>query len=275
LTKTRTSTASGRTLAWEGLFNARDLGGLPTAGGGRIRWGALVRSDLLPRLTPAGQQALVDHGVRILIDVRFPEEVAQDWDAYPFQSVATGEDRPIYLNVPFNTGREPNRRAEIKAAYAAAQSREELNRVDIDANQTGIAAIATAIARAPDGGVLVHCHGGKDRTGVIVALLLSLVGVTDDVIADDYALTNANLAPIIAEWLDRMSSEPAERERLVRLATPSREAMLDTLLHVRTRYGGAESYLRNGGVVHDDIERLKDRLVERPALPDGGHLPPR
>ena len=136
-----------RSLAWEGLFNARDLGGLPTADGGQIRWGALVRSDLLPRLTPAGQAALLEHGVSTLVDVRFPDEVAHDWDAYPFQEVQRGARLPQYLNVPFNTGRNPEdelRRSTL--AYAAAESREELNRLDIDLNERGLAAIMTAIA---------------------------------------------------------------------------------------------------------------------------------
>jgi protein tyrosine/serine phosphatase len=256
--------ARSRILGWEGLFNARDLGGLPAAGGGRIRWGALVRSDMLPRLTQAGQAALVDHGIRTVVDVRFPEEVVLDWDAYPFQGDAASGDAPRYLNVPFNTGRGQDGEEEIRQAYQTATSREELNRLDIDLNQAGVAAIVTAVARAPDGGVLVHCHAGKDRTGAVVAVLLSLVGVPDDVIADDYALTAVSLGPIISEWLDSMSSDPAERARLEGLARPSREAMLDTLGHLGRRHSGAEAYLRAGGVTPGDIERLRARLVERP-----------
>ncbi len=251
-----------RNLAWEGLLNARDLGGLPAADGRRIRWGALVRSDLLPRLTPAGQKALVGHGIKTLVDVRLPEEVAQDGDTYPFRGGLPDPDQPSYTNVPFNTSRGPDGDIEIRAAYQAAGSREELNRLDIDSHRRGLAAIAMTISRAPDGGVLVHCHAGKDRTGAIVAILLSLAGVPDEAIADDYAVTAANLSPLISEWLDSMSSDPAERERLTWLATPTRDAMLDTLRHVREQYGSAEAYLLGGGVTPEDIERLRERLLD-------------
>src|SRR5215216_3684747 len=74
-----------RILTWEGCFNVRDLGGLATSGGQHIRWGALVRSDIPTRLTEAGRLALVDHGVRTVVDLRFPGEVEDDWHAYPFQ----------------------------------------------------------------------------------------------------------------------------------------------------------------------------------------------
>ena len=106
----------------------------------------------------------------------------------------------------------------------------------------------------------MHCQAGKDRTGAVVAVLLSLVGVPDEVIADDYALTALSLAPLISEWLDGMSSEPAERARLERLADPSREAMLETLAHLRRRHGGAEAYLLAGG-----RQACRPRAPARPA----------
>ena len=66
----------------------------------------------------------------------------------------------------------------------------------------------------------------------------------DEDVADDYALTILNLAPLIAEWLDSIEHDPVERARLASLSTPSREAMLDTLAYVRERHGGPAAYLR-------------------------------
>lgn len=257
-------TSTSRILDWEGCFNVRDLGGLTTKGGGRTLIGALVRADVPTRLTPAGRAALVDHGVKTMVDLRFTHEVAIDWDIYPFQGPQDGPESVTvaYANVPFNTGRNAADDEGIHNAYRAATSRSELNRLDLDRNRPGIVAAVAAIANAAPGGVLVHCHAGKDRTGIVIALLLSLVGVSDDDIADDYARTAVNLEPLIVEWLDSVTDDATERERLRALAMPAREAMLDTLAHLCTRYESAETYLRDGGMSDAQIERLKARLLE-------------
>jgi protein tyrosine/serine phosphatase len=258
-----TPTDLSRVLDWGACLNVRDLGGLRTVDGGRLRRGALVRSDLLCRLTDASRRAPVDYGIRTIVDVRFPDEVAHDWDRYPLRDwqadASLGGLR--YLNLPFNalsTADLP----EARELYEAASTRGEINKLDIDYNQPSIAAIIAAIADAQPGGVLVHCHGGKDRTGMVVGLILALLGVPEEAIADDYALSNTNLEPILIEWLDGMGSDPAERNRLRVLATPSRDAMLDTLAHVRAVHGSGAAYLRAGGLTDVQVARLRGRLLE-------------
>jgi protein-tyrosine phosphatase len=258
------TSANSRVLEWDGCLNVRDLGGLRTSDGHRVQWGALVRSDLLCRLTDTGRSAPVAHGIRTIIDVRFPDEVAHDWDFYPFRDDAAAEAGvgPRYVNVPFNSHRAPIEDEGHHAKYDSAQSRGELNRLDLDTNQRGVAAIVAAIADAQPGGVLVHCHAGKDRTGIVVAVVLSLLGVADDDIAEDYALTMASFEPLIVEWLDHMSGDLAERDRLRQLATPSGEAMLEMLAHLAAVYVSAESYLQAGGLADDQVARLRGRLLE-------------
>ncbi len=259
---TRTEPATSRILDWEGCFNVRDLGGLRTATGDRLRWGALVRSDLPTRLTGAGREALVAHGVRSIIDVRFAEELDADGGRYPFRDA--GEDAPRRHHVPFHFSADDGPDSVRHAAYAAAQTRADLILLDLDLNQAGIGAAVAAIADAQPGGVMVHCHAGKDRTGIIVAIVLALLGVPDTDIAEDYALTQLTLAPLVEDWLNSLSQDPQERERLTALAWPSAEAMLAALEHLRTRYGGAADYLRAGGVTSEQLERLRTRLLEVP-----------
>jgi protein tyrosine/serine phosphatase len=247
----------GRLLDWDGVINARDSGGL-RAEGGQVRRGALVRSDVLNGLTRHGVTALTGHGVRTVIDVRAADEIAHDWARYPLKEHPTVG----YLNRPFTAGVETHMWDQVRAVYRAAQSREEINRADLDIHRWGITAIVAAIADAPAGGVLVHCHAGKDRTGIVIAVTLAAVGVSDDDIADDYALTQLVLEPLIADWLEHMSHDPVEQQRLRRLAEPRREAMLDTLAYLRQHYGGAAQYLLGAGMTAEQLERLRARLVE-------------
>jgi protein-tyrosine phosphatase len=258
---TLTERGSSRILDWEGCYNVRDLGGLATADGHRVRWGALVRSDLPTRLTDTGRQTLLAHGIRTVIDLRFESEVSRDWDLYPFQD-DLGQATVGYANVPFNHGRDPDLDEQVHAAYRSATSRMELNRHDIDWNQVGIATAVAAIADAPPGGVLVHCHAGKDRTGAVVALVLSMLGVADEDIADDYALTALTIEPLIVEWLNENSKDEEERAHLRALAMPVREAMLDTLAYTRERHGSAEAFLVAGGMTAQQVGALRTRLLE-------------
>src|SRR3954470_21641164 len=168
-----------RHLEWEGCFNVRDLGGLPLAGGGVTRWGAVVRADSLDDLTEAGWEALVAHGVRTVVDLRNPDE--RHYDSPPVRVVhvpldAT-EDREFWdvwengpqFGTPLYYGPHLERHPERSAAAVAA------------------------IADAPPGGVAFHCGGGRDRAGQGAALGLSLVGVPAAAVVADYALIDGRL----------------------------------------------------------------------------------
>ncbi|HUP82805.1 MAG TPA: tyrosine-protein phosphatase [Candidatus Limnocylindria bacterium] len=249
--------ANPRILDWEGVLNARDTGGIPAATG-VVRRGGLVRSGVLNGLTPAGVAALTAHGVRTVIDVRAADEVADHWDRYPLR------DHPLvgYRNISFTAGFDEAMRDQVRTVYGAAQSREEINRLDLDNHRAGIATIVGAIADAPEGGVLIHCHAGKDRTGLVVAIILSALGVSDEDIADDYALSQLVLDELVKEWFAYMGAAASEQGRLRTLADPSREAMLGTLAHLHLRYGSATDYLLGAGVTEDQLEKLRMRLVE-------------
>jgi protein-tyrosine phosphatase len=238
-----------RRLAWEGVLNARDLGGYVTADGRETRWAAVVRSDSLAALRPAGRQALLDYGVRSMVDLRLPEEVADHPN--PFAEPDTHGIAYANVSILDPAVPPPDEVSTLAADYMGI----------LDRYREAVAAVMRAIANAPEGGVLVHCAAGKDRTGLIAALLLGLVGVAPGTIAADYALTAECLRPRDEEWLENGPGDRAEREAWLRKFAPTAEVMLELLDHMDERYGGVEGYLRQAGVAPVDLARLRARLL--------------
>jgi protein-tyrosine phosphatase len=243
---------TARRLDWDGLINARDLGGYPTTDGGAIRPGALVRSDALSSLTETGIDALLAHGVRTVVDLRMPGEV----DERPNPFAEPGDHGITYHNVSFI---DPAAEAPTDVVTLAEDYQRMLGQFGPQ-----VADVVTTIARADDGGVLVHCAAGKDRTGLIVALLLGALDVAPEVIAEDYALTAANLQAEEARWLEDGPGLREEREATLGRWRARPEVMLEVLAHVDDRYGGAQEYLSAIGVAPDDLGRLRARLVDDP-----------
>ena len=214
-----------------------------------MRRGALVRSDQLCRLSDGGRAALVAHGVRTVIDLRNAAEAEKDPDPILHEH---GVD---YLLIPQQDDqlwRQPE---------WVARTRSERDALVLDRRAEHIAAMARAVANAVPGGVLIHCLAGKDRTGIAVAMLLGLVGVSEADIAADYSLSTANLAAELAAAL-AAAPDDEERARLERSYDASAETMLKTLAHLRVRHGGAKAYLIRAGLSDADIERIRVRLLD-------------
>jgi protein-tyrosine phosphatase len=238
-----------RQLAWEGCVNARELGGYPAADGRETRWGAVVRSDSPAALTAAGRAALADYGVRAIVDLRLPAELAD----HPNPFAEPGDHGIAYTNVSFI---DPAL-APPDAVTTLAEDYLQM----LDRYRHAVAEAITAVARAPEGVVLVHCAAGKDRTGLVAGLLLALVGVPAETVAADYAMTGEALRPQLEAWLESDPDERAEREALLARYAPTAEVMLEVLDQLTTRYGGVEPYLLEAGVSRDDLGRLRDRLL--------------
>jgi protein-tyrosine phosphatase len=242
-----------RLLDWEGGLNARDLGGYGTEDGRETRWGAVVRSAALGSLTGGGGAALAGYGVRAIVDLRLPDEL--DREPNPFAE--PGDHGIAYTNVSFidPAAAPPEEPTTLAEDYLRM----------LDRYRGGVADVMAAVAEAPEGGVLIHCAAGKDRTGLISALLLGLVGVPAATIADDYALTAELLRSRELEWLEHGPGERAEREAMVARFAPTAEVMLEVLAGLTGRWGGVEPYLLAAGVSPGDLERLRDRLLAPPS----------
>ena len=170
------------------------------------------------------------------------------------------------LHVPFVRASEEERQlvdAEVDAAVAAAPDHAAATRdvyvIFLEHFGANVASALRAVADAPEGGVVVHCAGGKDRTGLIAAFLLHLAGVDDETIAADYALSEARLRPRHERWF-AAAETPEELEQLERITRTPAETMRGLLAELGRRYGGVAAYLRSTGLTDDDLERARARL---------------
>nr|WP_062335071.1 tyrosine-protein phosphatase [Herbidospora sakaeratensis] len=228
-------------LSWDGCHNTRDLGGLPLHDGGQTPFGALVRSDNPERLTAAGWTAALAHGVRTVVDLR----EAHRPDLRPAHLTTVRIDLDDMADEAVWNHIFDNELDGTPLYY----------RYFLESKPAQCVAAATAVARAPEGGVLVHCELGRDRTGLIVMLLLSLAGVTPQAIADDYGLSTSRLVPLYAAW--GITDQTAEIEQILR----TKKTTLHAAVHDALDGFDAEAYLLAGGMDPADVKALKTRLT--------------
>lgn len=245
------------TLAWEGCRNARDVGGLATSYGETLRSGALIRADSLTYLTAEGVATVRAAGLSLVVDLRYPGEVLPGGVArtdHPYLEDARYRALPMF---------DPPT-SEVDPAVLDAMSLAELYCSILDRNGARITAAVRAIAAdGPPGPVVVHCVSGKDRTGIIVALILAVAGVPDEDIVADYAASYPLLADRMAADLAALGPMPDDvTDRRAGRQRTEPETMRTMLEHLDRRHGGPQAYLRENGMIEGEIDALRTFLLE-------------
>jgi protein tyrosine/serine phosphatase len=254
-----------RWIELDGAVNVRDLGALATDDGRATAEHRLLRGDNLQDLSESDVRTLVkDIGVTTVVDLRSPTEVESEG---PGPLTRVGSVRHEYLSVLPEVGR-----ATDAADALALRRRDGANVRYPDDPRCGyylgyledrpdrIVAALRSIARA-DGAALVHCAAGKDRTGVVVAMALSTVGVKREAVIADYAASAERVEAILSRlrssptYADDVDSTPAAEQ------TPRPETMAAFLDQLDVRYGGARGWLAARGFGPDDVEALRAKLV--------------
>jgi len=245
-----------RVLRWEGCYNVRDLGGLETASGGRTRHGSVVRADNVRRLTVAGWEEASRHGVRRVLDLRFDTEAVE-------QEALPGGIELVAVSL-FGTYDAEHARTYEERVRASTDVAPIFAAGYVRTLEEGSDRVASAVAAVADadasGTVVVHCFAGKDRTGIVTALLLSLAGVPDEVVASDYAASGPGVEILSQSWFDEAETDDELAFRRRMCASPA-AAMTGVLGWLRESHGGAESYLRGAGLTGAQVEALRHRLV--------------
>jgi protein-tyrosine phosphatase len=238
-----------REYAFSRVFNFRDIGGLAGLDGRTVRWRRLFRSDSLHGLCDDDREAFIALGIRTVLDLRRPYEVERDgrvpeWDGIAWRHIHP--DHREWSETPFEEGADLPR-------YLADRYR--------DLTEEGAAELAEAIDLVAEGDAaptVVHCVAGKDRTGVVCALTLSLLGVSDVDIATDYALSTAGFERYHA-WL--RAEDPDGTPPAPRWYQSPAQAMLLFLPELRARHGSVRDYLTGAGLDPSRIEALRAHLL--------------
>jgi protein-tyrosine phosphatase len=255
-------------MAWidlEGAVNVRDVGGMPTADGGETVYRRLLRSENLQELTAEDIALLVDEiGVTTVVDLRSTRELMTEGPA-PLDAVDGVQHAHHPVLKEFLDASDT-----VAAALLLTAQQEDAERYPDDL-MTGhylgylenrpeeVVGALRSIVTAP-GAAIVHCAAGKDRTGVIVALALSVAGVEPEVIVADYVATNERIEAII-ERLSRSKMYGGDVGRRPVSAHETRaETMRAFLQQLDARYGGVPKWLADNGFTADETAQLRDRL---------------
>jgi protein-tyrosine phosphatase len=248
-----------RHVPFEACFNFRDVGGYETADGHRVRWGAIYRSDSLQFLTAGDQEALGKLGVRTIVDLRSSAELAR-----AASRVVDLEDVAVHHVPLFEEHSLPFRRAELTSPEPPPGE----TYLAIAAEGGDAFAAAVRSVALGEHAVVFHCAAGRDRTGMLAAIVLSALGVPDETIVADYVLSDRAHEPAVA-WAETNAPELAAEfaslpDWLLHASPVVMQAFLDGL---RTRHGSIEGYLAAIGVGENVVGTLRRRLLEEPNAP--------
>ena len=244
-----------RHVALDALFNFRDLGGYAAAGGRRVRWRVLYRADGLHRLEGPDIASVAELGIATVLDLRTAAEL-DERGRFPVDEVPVD-----YRHLPLIPAIwDP---ATLPGHAPAEDFLTERYLEMLDVGQEAIVEALHVLASAEAYPAVFHCAAGKDRTGMLAAVILSLLGVDDDDVAADYGLSGEGMSRMVdwvrendPEWLEAMQDQPTAF-----LGAPA-EVMHRVLESVRLEHGSMEGYVARLGVAGDVVDRMRDHLLD-------------
>jgi protein-tyrosine phosphatase len=249
---------------FEGCFNFRDLGGWKTAEGASVRWGRLFRSDAVHLMTPddvlrAHQQL----GLRTIIDLRSEIEIEFGGMGGLADIVSARHHVPL-------SSRRATTAVDATVALASSDDRSPDAMVDqylaiLEGSSDLVVGAVAALASADALPGVFFCAAGKDRTGVLSAVVLGALGIRDEDIVEDYVLTGDSIDRIIGRFASTPGSPAMYRDNPPSHFAPYRETMERVIGGVRDQYGSFGAYLVAKGLPTPALEALAATLLD----PDG------
>lgn len=242
-----------RDVLVSGSFNTRDLGGYRSQDGS-LAWRKTFRSGNMGQVDQAGIDTMKQLGITRVIDLRSQSE--RDAEPDPFSIDDGIELIAISLFDDLDPTKLPKENALLDLYLHALKTQ-----------GSAFVKVLRMISDCPDG-VLFHCTAGKDRTGLISALLLALSGVSKEDIIQDYALTAGRIEPLFAKLEQAAKTYNLHKEDFMPMLEAKPETMAETLEWLDSNFQGAEAYVKAHGFTDDDITRLRSRwcLIDEEVL---------
>jgi len=239
-----------RLIALEGAVNFRDLGGYATVDGRRTRWRVLFRADGLSELSRTDFSVMRDLGIRTVVDLRSGHEVEQsrfDVEAHPV----------AFHHFPFIDQLPDVEQWDRRPGLLGAQYKEMLD--DAAPQIIGALEVLTAPGSRP---AVFHCTAGKDRTGLLSALVLSLLGVPEETVVADYALSGEAMERLRAKLMVKYPDSKDTISDIDEVFSANPDNMVELFAYLRERYGSVTGYAVAVGVPDAVVARLREELLE-------------
>ena len=256
-----------------GVSNFRDIGGQLTSDGHTVRNGLVYRSADPSKATTDGMKIMADKGIRTIFDLRSTPEIQRDGPEWAGLEVALGDftaydiERlwtPVFADIDYGP-----EQVAVRYKDYTTWGTEGFVKAYRDILQSGNEAyekIFRHLAKVDTTPCLINCTAGKDRTGIAIALLLTLVGVSADSTSEEYALTDLGLADLKPMFVERLSKNPAlegNLEGVWRMVSSKKENMQAALEMIESHFGGVEQYMRQNCRLTDvEISQIKKNLLE-------------
>lgn len=261
----------------DGLANLRDVGGMPTTDGGEITPGRLLRSDNLQALTPGDIDRLLELGLTDVVDLRSEYEVDAEGPgplaAYPAvhvhqhslfkeyrEAAGIGDPKPDAEDRPEELPDEALPWVEFAPSVQVEDHPVASFYLSYLADRPDSIMASLRHIGGAQGATLVHCAAGKDRTGTIVALALSVAGADPGAIVEDYAASSERMEAILERLLGSTTYADNLRDRPLSSHLTYPETMQTFLDYVASEYGGVEPLLATMGWTDADTRRLRAKL---------------
>jgi len=253
----------GRKIHFEGTDNFRDLGGYPSQENETTKWGVLYRAGKLSELTESDSEIFTALSIKTVVDFRRKDEIEVDPDIFPDASLTNYIHLPVVSGINGLTIIEDALNNKYDIDVDSEKLMQKANRQYVSNALAQYSAFFKLLVHEENFPLVFHCSAGKDRTGFAAAILLSMLGVSRDIILEDYLESNIHRDEEVNKKIEKIKDNITAQKIVLPLLKVKREFLDTAYNEIEKLYGSTQKYLEKGlNLSNDDIEKIKKNLLE-------------